>query len=128
MGVGGDLVRIANWHLFSFSVNYNCLFSFFFSEKYTRFCQWKNLELNIQVSIPCIIIPRGLKPLVKSYFIVIWASTQENLSSVVCEQQRRRPACATTQSDQRLCYLLFEKYHIKACYKQNFNFLASPCS
>ena len=23
---------------------------FGFSEKYTRFCQWKNLELNIQVS------------------------------------------------------------------------------
>lgn len=23
----------------------------FFSEKFTRFCQWKNLELNIQVSV-----------------------------------------------------------------------------
>ena len=28
--------------------NYVDLFGF--SEKYTRFCQWKNLELNIQVS------------------------------------------------------------------------------
>ena len=32
-----------------------------------------------------------------------WASTRETLSSVVCEQQRRRPACATAQTDQRLC-------------------------
>ena len=28
----------------------------FFSEKYTRFCQWKNLELNIQVSIIYILL------------------------------------------------------------------------
>ena len=42
----------------------------------------------------------------------IWASTRENLSSGVCEQHRRRPACASAQSDQRLCYSLFEKYHI----------------
>jgi len=25
------------------------MFFYIFSEKYTRFCQWKNLELNIQV-------------------------------------------------------------------------------
>ena len=29
---------------------YNYVDLFGFSEKYTRFCQWKNLELNIQVS------------------------------------------------------------------------------
>ena len=40
-----------------------------------------------------------------------WASTRENLSSGVCEQHRRWPACATVQSDQRLCKSLFEKYH-----------------
>ena len=28
-----------------------------------------------------------------------------------CEQQRRRPACPSTQSDQRLCYPLIGKYH-----------------
>ena len=33
----------------------------------------------------------------------IWASTQENLSSGVCEQPRCRPACASVQSDQHLC-------------------------
>ena len=33
---------------------------------------------------------------------IIWASTRETLSSGVCEQHRRRPACASLQSDQRL--------------------------
>ena len=58
----------------------------------------------------------------------IWASTRENLSSEVCERHRRRPACAFTQSNQRLCYSLIVKYHIQAWYKRNFNFLASLCS
>ena len=44
---------------------------------------------------------------------VIWASTQENLSSRVCEQHRPRPACASAQSDQRLCYSLFESVIFK---------------
>ena len=55
----------------------------------------------------------------------IWAATRENLSSVVCEQQRRRPACASAQSDQRLGYLRFGKYHIWTCNERTFNFLAS---
>ena len=29
-----------------------------------------------------------------------------------CEQHRRRPACASAQSDQRLCYSHFEKNHM----------------
>ena len=41
--------------------------------------------------------------------VIIWASMRENLSLGVCEQHRRRPACASAQSDQRLCYLLFGK-------------------
>ena len=41
-----------------------------------------------------------------------WASTRENLSSGVCEQNRRRPACASAQSDQRLCYSRFGKYYL----------------
>ena len=36
--------------------------------------------------------------------IAIWASTRENLSLGVCEQQRCRPACTFAQSDQHLCY------------------------
>ena len=50
--------------------------------------------------------PVSLKP------ETIWASTRENRSSVVCEKQRRRPACASAQSDQRLCFSLIEKYDI----------------
>ena len=56
-----------------------------------------------------------------------WASTQENLSSGICEQQKRRPAFASAQSDQRLCFSLIEKYHTLTCYERNFNFLASLC-
>ena len=33
----------------------------------------------------------------------IWAGPWENVSYVICEQQRRRSACASAQSDQRLC-------------------------
>ena len=32
------------------------------------------------------------------------------------------------QSDQRLCYSLFGKHHIYACYERNFDFLVSLCS
>ena len=42
----------------------------------------------------------------------IWASTLGNLSSGVGKQQRRRPACASAQSDQCLCYWLIGKYPI----------------
>ena len=44
-----------------------------------------------------------------------WAVTQENLFSGVYEQQRRRPACVSVQSDQHLCYSLIGKCHIKTC-------------
>ena len=47
-----------------------------------------------------------------SWTLLNWASTRENLSSGVCEQHRRRPACASAQTDQRLCYSPIEKYHI----------------
>ena len=53
------------------------------------------------------------------------ASTQENLSSGFCRQQRRRPACPSAQTDQHLCYSLFGKYHIWTCYRWNFNIVAS---
>ena len=41
-----------------------------------------------------------------------WASMAENMSSEGCEQQRRRPACASVQTDQRLYYLLTIKNHV----------------
>ena len=40
----------------------------------------------------------------------------------------RRPACASAQSDLRLCYSHYGKYHMLTCYRWNFNFLASLCS
>ena len=48
---------------------------------------------------------------------IIWASMGENQSFGVWEQQRRRSACASTQSDQHLCYSLFGKYGILTCYR-----------
>ena len=42
----------------------------------------------------------------------------------VCEQQKRRPACASAKSGQRLCYSVIGKYHIKTYYKRNFIILA----
>ena len=44
------------------------------------------------------------------------------------KKQRRRPACACAQSDQRLCYSLLRKYHMYTCYWWNFNFLTSLCN
>ena len=35
----------------------------------------------------------------------------KSLDFVACKKQRHRPACATAQSDQRLCYSLSEKYN-----------------
>ena len=45
--------------------------------------------------------------LVEGHQNIIAASTRANLSSGVCKQHRRRPACASAQSDQRLCYSRF---------------------
>ena len=41
-----------------------------------------------------------------------WAAMRENRTLWVCEQHKRRPACASVQTDQHLCYLLIGKYHI----------------
>ena len=60
--------------------------------------------------------------------MIKWASTRENMSSVAWEQQRRRPACASAQTDKRLCYSLIGKYHIKSCCNKKNTVLASLCS
>ena len=46
----------------------------------------------------------------------------------ICEQQRRRSACASAHSDQQLCRFLLRQYNIHTCYIQNFKTLASHCS
>ena len=43
----------------------------------------------------------------------IWASTEENLSSGACEQHRRRPACASGQSDQPFNIRFLENFICK---------------
>ena len=43
----------------------------------------------------------------------------------ICEQQRSRSACASTQSDQRLCCSLSGLYNTSTGYSQNFKTLVS---
>ena len=62
----------------------------------------ENMQQNITYNFICNILT-----------IIIWASMRENLSSGVWKQHRRRPACASAQSDQRLCYWLVGKYRMK---------------
>ena len=50
------------------------------------------------------------------------------LSSGACEQQRCRPACASAQTDQRLCYSLWRNYDILTCYERGFDILVSLSS
>ena len=55
----------------------------------------------------------------------IWTSTRENLSSGFANNT---VADQPAQSDQHLCYALFEKYHMQTCFRWNFNLVASLCS
>ena len=45
----------------------------------------------------------------------------------ICEQERRRSACAAPQSDQRLCGSLPRQYYSSNFYIGNFKSLASFC-
>ena len=55
---------------------------------------------------------------------VIWSSMREHLSSEICEQQRRRPACASALSDQPLCCSLFVSIIAKLAKGEISNFYA----
>ena len=57
-----------------------------------------------------------------------WATPWENLPNGICEQQRRRSACASVQSDQRLCCSLPRYYNTYTYYSHNFKTPASLCS
>ena len=46
----------------------------------------------------------------------------------ICEQQRRISACASAQSDQRLCCSLLSYYNTYTCLIQYFKPLAGFCS
>ena len=58
----------------------------------------------------CLMITNPFELLV--YNRIKWAAMRVNLSSGVREQHRRKPAYASAQSDQRLCYSLFAKYYM----------------
>ena len=49
------------------------------------------------------------------------------MSYVICEQHRRRSACASAQSDQCLCCSLLRQYNISRFYSRNLKTLASFC-
>ena len=58
---------------------------------------------------------------------LIWAGPWENVSYVICEQQRLRSGCASAQSDQGLCCSLLRQSNISQFYSWNFNTLTSFC-
>ena len=45
----------------------------------------------------------------------------------LCEQQRRRSACTSAQSDQHLCCSFLRQYNTCSCYVLNFKTIASLC-
>ena len=57
-----------------------------------------------------------------------WAGPWENVSYAICEQQRRRSACAPAQSDQRLCCSLRRQNDTSSLYIRNFKILVGLCS
>ena len=57
-----------------------------------------------------------------------WAWSYENVPYTICEQQRRRSACASAQFDQHLCCSLLRQYDMYTCYIQSLKILASFCS
>ena len=69
-----------------------------------------NLKTNSRNSTNKNVWPKIVKWKRTQLTIDNWASSRENLSSGGCEQHRCRPACASAQPDQHLCYSLFRKY------------------
>ena len=69
---------------------------------------------------------KNKEAITKEILVINWASTRENLSSEVCEQHRRRPACASAQADQRLCYSLGGDYVILLSTVSGFDGTANP--
>ena len=91
-----------------------------FPTAYRRIYCCKFLMLPNQTShykIKCIRMPNN------KYFGI---NTRKHVF-VAVEQQRRRSACTSVQSDQRLCYSLSGKDNW-TCYMVNLNIIASLCS
>ena len=56
----------------------------------------------------------------------VYEPGHEKMCHDICEQQRHRSDCASTQSDQRLCCLLLSIISLRF-YSRNFKTLASFC-
>ena len=56
--------------------------------------------------------------------IIILSHVMRKPAFAICEQQRRRSACAFAQSDQRICYSLLRQDTTSSFYIQNFKPLA----
>ena len=70
-------------------------------------------------------------PVVLFYSSTIWGNVSLGMRKPVyatCEQQRRRSACTSAQSDQHLCCSLPRYYNISSFYIRNFKTLATFCS
>ena len=89
--------------------------------RYDKKTRYRHLRLYLIVELETDLTELGCKDdlgffMMHSHLLVlswiIWASLRENLSSGVCEQHRRRPACASAQTAQRLCYSLLELIHV----------------
>ena len=75
------------------------------------FDSWLTSSLRIECNFPLASSDVQMMSKTKFCFYAIneqnkWARSSENMSYAICEQQRRRSACASAQSDQRLCYSL----------------------
>ena len=63
----------------------------------------------------------GLRVYPKLYHLYLGTDTRKPVFGV-CQQQRRRPACASAQSDQCLCYSIIEKKSHLNLQQPNFQF------
>ena len=85
--------------------------------------------------LPCFVLVWYL--LHKCFMQIKWSGPWENVSYVICEQQRRWSDCADAQSDQRslisafvvrcLDSIISLDYNISRFYSRNFKTLASFC-
>ena len=107
---------------FMLHVFMSCVFQAFASVHCSLVVTWREradlLALVCDVYCDFVTFPFGILGQVW-YFIVSIPGPCCLSYFVACEQQRCRPACASAQSDQRLCYSLPGKTSCLYCYMQN---------
>ena len=81
---------------------------------------------------PCLFVRKWKSRWILKIWTSLWFIKQLNLVMrkpvfAICEQQRRRSTCASSQSDKRLCFSLPMWYTSSSFYIRNFKPLASFC-